>query len=278
MTNFWEWVRNNPTRRNAYLDVNSQLGEDLASDPLFAVLREFSESTARPGAIPVDLLRIYAEAQRKARRRNRFRFGSGALFGVIILVPGLAYAGVLPAPIARAVQRVFNVISVPIRIPSAVTPIASSDLLASATGAISSTNDGQLPFAQQELFPDLTAIFAPTDVASDATTSTDQATGHSQDQNSGTAPDSITTIGADLAPINIGAQPSAEGLTTVVSGGLVISTPDPEGTATGEPTPDPSLTPAADPTPDPNVLQPIDPNVIASPDPSSTSIELPVSN
>ena len=271
MTNFWEWVRNNPARRNAYLDVNSQLGEDLASDPLFAVLREFSESIGRPAAIPVDLLKNYAEAQRQARRRKRFRFGSGALFGVIILVPGLAYAGVLPAPIARAVQRVFDVISVPIRIPSAVSPIASSDRSLSATGEISSTNDlstidGQPPFAQQGLFQDLTAIFAPTDVATDSTTSTDQATSQSQGQNSGTAPDSLTTVGADLAPIQIGAQGSTEGLSTVDGGGLVTSTPDPGGTATAEP------------TPDPNLLQPIDPNATASPDPSSTSIELPVSN
>jgi hypothetical protein len=270
MTNLLARVRNKLARRSAYLDVNSQMGEDLASDPLFAVLREFSESSARSTAIPVDLLKGYADAQRQARRRKKFRFGSGALFGVIILVPGLAYAGVLPPPIARAVQRVFDVISVPIRIPSAVSAVASSDLILRTSGDVSSTKDGEPTFAEPSLFPDLTAIFEPTETPADPTTSTDQATGQSQDQSSGTAPDLSTTVGADLAPIEIGGQPVSEGLSTVDSGGLVTSTPDPGGTATAEPTP------VA--TPDPNLLQPIDPNLTASPDPSSTSIELPVSN
>jgi hypothetical protein len=270
MTNLWARVGNKLARRNAYLDVNSQLGEDLATDPLFAALREFSASPARSTAIPDDLLRGYAEAQRQARRRKRFRFGSGAFFGVIILVPGLAYAGVFPAPIAHVVQRVFDVMSVPIRIPSAFSAVSSSDRLPSTTSDVSSANDGEPAVAQRGLFPDLTAIFAPSDVATDPTTGTDQATGQSQDKSSETAPDLSTTVGADLAPIEIGGQPVSEGLSTVDRGGLVTSTPDPEGTATAEPTP------VA--TPDPNLLQPIAPNLTSSPEPALTSIELPVSN
>ena len=126
MSNLWVWLRNKIAPDDAYLTVSTQLGDDLGGEPIFAALREFASSPVMPTAVPVLLLEAFNASQKRVSRRRRIRAGSGALFGVAILIPSLAYAGVLPSPVSRIVQRVFNVISLPIQIPSVATPSPSA--------------------------------------------------------------------------------------------------------------------------------------------------------
>jgi|GEM_PF-3369304 len=126
MSNLWVWLRNKIAPDDAYITVSTQLGDDLGGEPIFAALREFASSPVMPSAVPVLLLEAFNASQKRVSRRRKIRAGSGALFGVAILIPSLAYAGVLPSPVSRIVQRVFNVISLPIQIPSVATPSPSA--------------------------------------------------------------------------------------------------------------------------------------------------------
>ena len=126
MTTLWVWLRNKIAPDDAYTNVSTQYGDDLDSETIFAALREFASSPVLPSAVPVLLLEAFNASQKRVSRRRKIRAGSGALFGVAILIPSLAYAGVLPSPVSRIVQRVFNVISLPIQIPSVATPSPSA--------------------------------------------------------------------------------------------------------------------------------------------------------
>ena len=124
MSNLWVWLRNKGATGDAYTRVSTQFGDDLTGQPIFTALRKFADAPMAPIAIPVLLLEEFNAGQKRVSRRRKIRAGSGALFGVAILIPSLAYAGVLPTPVSRIVQRVFNVISLPIQIPSVAVPRA----------------------------------------------------------------------------------------------------------------------------------------------------------
>ena len=154
MSNLWVWLRNKIAPDDAYITVSTQLGDDLGGEPLFAALREFASSPVMPSAVPVLLLEAFNASQKRVSRRRKIRAGSGALFGVAILIPSLAYAGVLPTPVSRIVQRVFNVISLPIQIPSVATPSPSatksnSDEL--TPGSTSEAPDGEQSQSPNEM-------------------------------------------------------------------------------------------------------------------------------
>lgn len=136
MKHFWNRLRNGKALFSAYRNVSTLTGDDLASEPMFAQLREFAAVPAEPGPIPVGLIREFNASQKRARARKKFRFGAGALSATIILFPGLAYAGVLPTSVARVVQRIFDATSVPIQIPSVTTQSAR-------TGETAPKSDGE---------------------------------------------------------------------------------------------------------------------------------------
>jgi hypothetical protein len=213
MKSLLTWLRNVRATRDAYSGVNSQFGEDLVGDPLFAVLRDFADAPAEPNAVPLHLLRQYNAAQKHARGRKRFRIGSGALFGVIVLVPSLAYAGVLPTPVAKMVQRVFNVISIPIQIPSVTNP--SSPQSPTTSNGAATTPATQAPESQPSQTPEA-ALPAPSDSPSETPKISVSTTVSSGDD---------TTPGE--AELNPSTHVSASAGTTVEGSGTVDSTPDP---------------------------------------------------
>ena len=156
MRNLWVWRRNKIVRDDAYLSMSTHLGDDLGSEPIFAALREFSSAPDKPIAVPVLLLEAFNASQKRVSRQRKVRAGTGALFGVAVLIPSLAYAGVLPSPVSRIVQHVFNVISLPIQIPSIATPSPSptkstSDGTDSVPSSSSSTDES--PNGEQNQSP-----------------------------------------------------------------------------------------------------------------------------
>ena len=154
MSNLWVWIRNKIAPNNAYLSVSTHLGDDLVGEPIFSALRQFANSPVMPSAIPVLLLEAFNASQKRVSRRRKIRAGSGALFGVAILIPSLAYAGVLPSPVSRIVQRVFNVISLPIQIPSVASPSPSttkSDFDGLTPGSTSEAPDGEQSQSPNEM-------------------------------------------------------------------------------------------------------------------------------
>ena len=142
MSNLWAWMRNKMASDDAYLSVSTHLGDDLDGEPIFTALRGFANSPVMPIAVPVLLLEAFNASQKRVSRRRKIRAGSGALFGIVILIPSLAYAGVLPSSVSRIVQRVFNVISLPIQIPSIATPTPSATESNPARLTPGSTNEG----------------------------------------------------------------------------------------------------------------------------------------
>lgn len=148
MRQLWDRLRNGRALWSAYRDVDILADDDLTSEQMFASLRQFAAAPSEPSAIPVELLRGFTVAQKRARGRKKFRFGAGALFATIILFPGLAYAGVLPISMARVVQRIFDVVSVPIKIPAVTAEITNSGQTTPnsdqpTTGAASQSADPQ---------------------------------------------------------------------------------------------------------------------------------------
>ena len=145
------------------------MGDDLVGEPIFSALRQFANSPVMPSAIPVLLLEAFNASQKRVSRRRKIRAGSGALFGVAILIPSLAYAGVLPSPVSRIVQRVFNVISLPTQIPSVATPSPSTTKSDSVGSTPSSTNEA--PDGEQSQSPNETQVPKPSDGSSPETNS-----------------------------------------------------------------------------------------------------------
>jgi len=169
MSNLWVWLRNKIAPDDAYITVSTQLGDDLGGEPIFAALREFASSPVMPSAVPVLLLEAFNASQKRVSRRRKIRAGSGALFGVAILIPSLAYAGVLPSPVSRIVQRVFNVISLPIQIPSVATPSPSATKSNSDELTPGST---KAPDGEQSQSPDEMQTSKPSNESSPETNST----------------------------------------------------------------------------------------------------------
>ncbi|HUW77825.1 MAG TPA: hypothetical protein VMV52_03635 [Candidatus Nanopelagicaceae bacterium] len=141
--------------------MDSKFDADLVNDPIFDGLRRFAELSSSPNSVPVHLLRQYTAGQRRAQGRRKWRLGSGALFGVIILLPSLAYAGVLPNSVARAVQKVFNVISVPIQIPSVTKTDGSPSKNPVETGGSAPTGSVQVPDQGLSQSEDGTSLLSP---------------------------------------------------------------------------------------------------------------------
>ena len=164
---FWKWLRNNWPTASAYRDMSTEFSDDFVSQPLFTALREFAETPVAPTPIPVLLLEVFNASQKRAIRRKKLRVGSGALFGVAILIPSLAYAGVLPTPVSRMVQRVFNVVALPIQIPSLSLPIEKpSQPVPNPLGLTPGTDTpapGETPEETSILLPGLTIGPTPTD-------------------------------------------------------------------------------------------------------------------
>ncbi len=127
MKGLWNRLRNGKALWSAYRNVSTLTGDDLANEMIFAHLREFAAAPTGPVSLPAGLIGEFNASQKRARGRKKFRFGVGALFATIVLFPGLAYAGVLPTSVARVVQRIFNVVSVPIQIPSVAAQSGQSD-------------------------------------------------------------------------------------------------------------------------------------------------------
>lgn len=161
--------RNKTARDDAYLSVRTHLGDDLGGEPIFSALREFANSPVMPSAVPVSLLEAFNASQKRVSRRRKIRAGSGALFGVAILIPSLAYAGVLPSPVSRIVQRVFNVISLPVQIPSVATPSPSTTKPNSVRLTPGSTNEG--PDGEQSQSPNEIQTAKPSDESNPETNS-----------------------------------------------------------------------------------------------------------
>jgi hypothetical protein len=247
MSKIWTWVRNVRAARDAYSNVNSQFGEDLARDPLFAVLRDFADAPVQPTSIPLHLLRQYSAAQKHARGRKRFRIGSGALFGVFVLVPGLAYAGVLPSPVARIVQRVFDVISVPIQIPSVTNSEPSSAQSPTTSIGVTPTPATQAPEGQFSQSPESTELPSPSDTPSESPSDTPSDTPSESpkgsatrsvpgtDENPGPGPASTASGEAELNPGSQSAQSPTGGAATTSGAATVES--DRSTTATPEQSP-----------------------------------------
>ena len=169
MSNLWVRIRNKISPNNAYLSVSTQLGDDLAGEPIFSALREFANAPVMPSAIPVLLIEAFNASQKRVSRRRKIRAGSGALFGIVILIPSLAYAGVLPSPVSRIVQRVFNVISLPIQIPSIAPPSPSTTKSNSVGLTPGSTNEA--PDGEQSQSPNETQDSQPADESNSETNS-----------------------------------------------------------------------------------------------------------
>ncbi len=127
MKGLWNRLRNGKALWSAYRNVSTLTGDDLANETIFTHLREFAAAPTGPVSLPAGLIREFNASQKRARGRKKFRFGVGALFATIVLFPSLAYAGALPTSVARVVQRIFNVVSVPIQIPSVATQSGQSD-------------------------------------------------------------------------------------------------------------------------------------------------------
>ncbi len=167
MNSLWVWIRNKIAADDAYLNVSTHLGDDLGGEPIFAALRQFANPPVVPSAVPVLLLEAFNASQKRVSRRRTFRAGSGALFGIVILIPSLAYAGVLPSPVTRIVQRVFNVISLPIQIPSIATPSPSMTKSNSVGLTPGSTNEA--PDAEHSQSPDESQTPQPSDESNSET-------------------------------------------------------------------------------------------------------------
>lgn len=169
MSNLWVWIRNKIAADDAYLNVSTHLGDDLGGEPIFAALRQFANPPVVPSAVPVLLLEAFNASQQRVSRRRKIRAGSGALFGIVILIPSLAYAGVLPSPVSRIVQRVFNVISLPIQIPSIATPSPSTTKSNSVGLTPGSTNEA--PDVEPSQSPNDTQVSQPSDESNSETNS-----------------------------------------------------------------------------------------------------------
>ncbi len=169
MSNLWAWLRNKIAPHDAYVTVSTQLGDDLAGEPIFAALREFASSPLLPSAVPVLLLEAFNASQKRVNRRRKIRAGSGALFGVAILIPSLAYAGVLPSPVSRIVQRVFNVISLPIQIPSVAAPSPSAS--ESNSDELTPGSSNEAPDGEQSQSPNEVQTRKPSSESSPETNS-----------------------------------------------------------------------------------------------------------
>jgi hypothetical protein len=276
MSRLADWLRNARPSGGAYSDVNTQFGEDVATDPLFAVLREFSDAPAQPEAVPLHLLRQYSAAQKRSKGRKRLRLGASALLGAVIVVPGLAYAGVLPAPIAHAIQNVshvfqnvLNVAHIPIQLPSLEAPSGDSsgqnvgtpgsDLPSLNVATPNSPTDNTTPGLMPIEFPENT-VLAPSDSNQDSPVMSGPLTGEDL---IGTGSGSPTTSEAP-APTNEsstmpGPTPTEELVATPgpTPTEELVATPGPtptdESSVTPIPEPSPSDTPAPtdEPTPTP---------------------------
>lgn len=228
MSMFWKWLRNNWPTASAYRDVSTEFSDDFVSQPLFAALREFAETPAAPTPIPVLLLEEFNASQKRAIRRKKLRAGSGALFGVAILIPSLAYAGVLPTPVSRMVQRVFNVVSLPIHIPSVSLPSEGpSPTAPNSVGLIpGSTTPApvETPEEGSILLPGLTIGPTPTD---EGRVEPSQSPSSEPSQSPSSEPDSILPIpgetGQDRGGTGVLGTSGGE-----ITGQLGVSTETPE--------------------------------------------------
>jgi hypothetical protein len=246
MSRLADWLRNARPSGGAYSDVNTQFGEDVATDPLFAVLREFSDAPAQPEAVPLHLLRQYSAAQKRSKGRKRLRLGASALLGAVIVVPGLAYAGVLPAPIAHAIQNVshvfqnvLNVAHIPIQLPSLEAPSGDSsgqnvgtpgsDLPSLNVATPNSPTDNTTPGLMPIEFPENT-VLAPSDSNQDSPVMSGPLTGED-------------LIGAGSPTTSEAPAPTSESST------MPGPTPTEELVATPAPTPTEELVATPGPTP-----------------------------
>jgi hypothetical protein len=229
MSNFWMWLRNKIVLDNAYVTVSTQLGDDIGGEPILAPLREFASSPIVPSAVPVLLLEAFNASQKRVSRRRKIRAGSGALFGVAILIPSLAYAGVLPSPVSRIVQRVFNVISLPIQIPSVTDPSPSATTPNSDERTPGSSNEA--PDGEQSQSPNENRTSKPSNESSPETSS-------SSDSEPSTLPSigvggngeqSVTpTVDSDLTVsegVEVDGLPSISGLSNGLDGSQPATSP-----------------------------------------------------
>ena len=163
MRRFFSLLRNAMPFSNAYQDVNTLAGDDLTTEPMFSQLRQFADAPPESGAIPIALLMEFNAAKRRVKGRKKYRFGAGALFATIVLVPSLAYAGVLPTPIGRVVanivdavsapiQSILNAVSIPVELPSLSSKVESN-----------AAADGAGPVAELSSEPTVSPAASPTE-------------------------------------------------------------------------------------------------------------------
>ena len=231
MRRFLALLRNAMPFLSAYSGVNTLTGDDLTTEAMFSQLRGFGDAPAESGPIPVALLMEFNAAQRRVKGRNKFRFGVGALFAVVVLVPGLAYAGVLPTSVAQVVQHIFDAVSVPIQIPS----------LASVPSAEQSGNADS---------PSPTPVATSADTQSSDGSSqsspgaVDPSPSSNQDDSAATASSAPNTSGeGELGQGMAETSPMSE------NGGSGVASEEPSATVTSEDpsaTPEPSLIPSGD--------------------------------
>ena len=100
---------------------------NFGDDPIFKELRKFSNEATGPESMPAEIFEAFRSAKPK---RARKKWLTGSVFGILfaaIALPSLSYAGVLPDPIARVVERVAHVIAAPVRvITNAVNPVPAT--------------------------------------------------------------------------------------------------------------------------------------------------------
>lgn len=257
MSGFWHRLRNELALRSAYRNVNNLTGDDLAKEQLLAPLRQFAAAPANPSAIPVGLLQEFNASQRRIKGHKKFRYGAGGLFAAIILFPGLAWAGVLPPSVARVVQQVFNVVSLPIHIPSAATDSAKPSGQTPNQAQLTSGGSSSTPV------PDATPSEPSANQLSSTTTPAEStgATEPESNTHSTLTPTQTTT----KSGVSTASQPSDDGeLSTSTkspepmseNGGTAASstessTTSSEGVTGSEPTPTPTGTATTDPSPTP---------------------------
>lgn len=238
MRRLWNRLRNGTAFWSAYRDVNTLTGDDLAHEQIFVSLREFAAAPSEPEAIPVELLREFSAAQKRRRGRRKFRFGAGALFATVILIPGLAYAGALPISVAKVVQRIFNVVSVPIQIPSVAAQSAKRGQTVPSSVQPTSDTSTQTPeTSSTETSSQVASLDNPNSLLPQITISTE-----STDQTptgDGTSSQSEPSNGGGLGTGTVPSEVMSE------NGGLGDLTPSDSPT----PSADLVITPDPDPTP-----------------------------
>ncbi len=248
MINLWRTLSNRMRLRNAHQGMKELGIDDSVDAPFLDALHQFAAIPAAPAPVPVALIEAFNKAQLRKKSRRNLRITAAALLGGSILIPGLAYAGVLPPQVARMVQRVLNVTRIPITLPANTTDSSANrnGSIPLPTNTIPNLGAGtvlNLAGILPPLLPDSTSV---DEVSTWGVASPLVSTGSNDGSDTPTGNDQVNL------PIEVTLSPDA----TPTDEPTPTDTPSPDATPTDEPTPTDTPSPDATPTDTPLEILP----------------------